>query len=59
MNSYTIVKSIIEELRGLIAESNVPIMSTTQTTRSGFSNTDVGLEDDLRKFWITCQLTWT
>lgn len=45
VNSYTYVKAIAEELRGLAGEFNVPIVSATQTTRSGFSNTDLGLED--------------
>ena len=39
------VKAIAEELRGLAVETNVPIMSATQTTRSGFTSTDNGLED--------------
>ena len=52
MNSYMIVKSIAEELRGLAVESNVPIMSATQTTRSGFSNSDVGLEDTSESFGL-------
>ena len=51
-NSYTIIKSIAEELRGLAVEFNVPIMSATQTTRSGFSNTDVGLEDTSESFGL-------
>ena len=45
VNSYMYIKSIAEELRGLAVEANIPIMSATQTTRSGFSNTDVGLEE--------------
>ena len=45
VNSYMYIKAIAEELRGLAVETNVPIMSATQTTRSGFSNSDVGLED--------------
>ena len=52
MNSYTIIKSIAEELRGLAVETNVPIMSATQTTRSGFSNTDIGLEDTAESFGL-------
>ena len=51
-NSYTIIKSIAEELRGLAVEFNVPIMSATQTTRSGYSNTDVGLEDTSESFGL-------
>ena len=45
INSYTLVKSIAEELRGLAVEFNVPIISATQTTRSGFSSSDVELTD--------------
>ena len=44
-NSYTYVKSIAEELRGLAVEKNVPIVSATQTTRGGFGNSDVELTD--------------
>jgi len=51
-NSYTIIKSIAEELRGLAVEFDVPIMSATQTTRSGYSNTDVGLEDTSESFGL-------
>ena len=52
INSYTMIKSIEEELRGLAVETNVPIMSATQTTRSGFSNSDVGLEDTAESFGL-------
>jgi archaellum biogenesis ATPase FlaH len=52
INSYTMIKSIAEELRGLAVETNVPIMSATQTTRSGFSNSDVGLEDTSESFGL-------
>jgi intein/homing endonuclease len=45
MNSYTIIKSIAEELRGLAVEYDVPIFSATQTTRSGFSSSDVEITD--------------
>ena len=45
VNSYMYIKAIAEELRGLAVETNVPIMSATQTTRSGYSNSDVGLDD--------------
>lgn len=45
VNSYTYIKAIAEELRGLAVEQDVPIFSATQTTRSGFSNSDPGLED--------------
>ena len=51
-NSYTLVKSIAEELRGLAVEHNVPLVSATQTTRSGYSNTDVGLEDTSESFGL-------
>lgn len=52
VNSYTLIKSIAEELRGLAVEFNVPIMSATQTTRSGYSNSDVGLEDTSESFGL-------
>ena len=52
VNSYTLVKSIAEELRGLAVEFDVPIISATQTTRSGYSNTDVGLEDTSESFGL-------
>jgi replicative DNA helicase len=52
VNSYTYVKAIAEELRGLAVEFNVPIFSATQTTRSGFSNSDVGLEDTSESFGL-------
>jgi len=52
VNSYTFIKSIAEELRGLAVEYNVPILSATQTTRSGFGNTDVGLEDTSESFGL-------
>ena len=51
-NSYTLIKSIAEELRGLAVEYDVPIVSATQTTRSGFSNSDVGLEDTSESFGL-------
>ena len=50
INSYTYVKSIAEELRGLAVEFGVPIVSATQTTRSGFSSSDPGLEDTSESF---------
>ena len=46
------IKSIAEELRGLAVETNVPIMSATQTTRSGFVSTDIGLEDTSESFGL-------
>jgi len=52
INSYTLVKSIAEELRGLAVENNVPIISATQTTRSGYSNTDVDLTDTSESFGL-------
>jgi len=52
INTYSYVKAIAEEMRGLAVEFNVPIMSATQTTRSGFSNTDVGLEDTSESFGL-------
>jgi len=51
-NSYTLVKSIAEELRGLAVEKNLPIMSATQTTRSGYSNSDVELTDTSESFGL-------
>ena len=50
MNSYTYIKSIAEELRGLAVERDIPIVSATQTTRSGFTNSDPGLEDTSESF---------
>jgi replicative DNA helicase len=52
VNSYSYIKAIAEELRGLAVEFNLPIVSATQTTRSGFSNTDVGLEDTSESFGL-------
>lgn len=52
VNSYTYVKAIAEELRGLAVEYNVPLVSATQTTRSGFSSSDVGLEDTSESFGL-------
>jgi replicative DNA helicase len=52
INSYTYIKSIAEELRGLAVEFNVPIVSATQTTRSGFTNSDPGLEDTSESFGL-------
>lgn len=52
VNSYTYVKTIAEELRGLAVEYNVPMLSATQTTRSGFDNTDVGLQDTSESFGL-------
>ena len=52
INTYSYVKAIAEELRGLAVEYDVPIFSATQTTRSGFSNSDVGLEDTSESFGL-------
>jgi replicative DNA helicase len=52
INSYTYVKAIAEELRGLAVEFDVPIMSATQTTRAGFSSSDPGLEDTSESFGL-------
>tara|TARA_R110002020_G_scaffold171088_2_gene361065 strand:- start:6843 stop:8222 length:1380 start_codon:yes stop_codon:yes gene_type:complete len=52
INSYTLVKSIAEELRGLAVEANVPIISATQTTRSGYGNSDVELTDTSESFGL-------
>lgn len=52
VNSYTFVKAIAEELRGLAVEYNVPIVSATQTTRSGYASSDPGLEDTSESFGL-------
>ena len=52
VNSYTYVKAIAEELRGLAVEANVPIVSATQTTRSGFGSSDVDLTDTSESFGL-------
>jgi replicative DNA helicase len=52
VNSYTIIKSIAEELRGLACEANVPIVSATQTTRSGYGSSDVELTDTSESFGL-------
>ena len=52
VNSYTYIKSIAEELRGLAVECNFPIVTATQTTRTGFVSTDVGLEDTSESFGL-------
>ena len=51
-NSYTLVKSIAEELRGLAVEFNLPIVSATQTTRSGYGNSDVNITDTSESFGL-------
>ena len=52
VNSYMYVKAIAEELRGLAVETNVPFMSATQTTRTGFVSSDIGLEDTSESFGL-------
>ena len=52
INSYTYIKAIAEELRGLAVEFDVPIVSATQTTRSGFTSSDPGLEDTSESFGL-------
>jgi len=52
VNSYTYVKAIAEELRGLAGEYNVPIVSATQTTRSGYGNSDVDITDTSESFGL-------
>jgi len=52
VNSYTYIKAIAEEMRGMAVEYNLPIMSATQTTRTGFVSTDIGLEDTSESFGL-------
>ena len=52
VNSYTYIKSIAEELRGLAVENDIPIFSATQTTRGGYVSSDVGLEDTSESFGL-------
>ena len=52
ISSYFYVKAIAEELRGLAVEFNVPIFSATQTTRTGYVSTDIGLEDTSESFGL-------
>ena len=52
ISSYFYIKAIAEELRGLAVEHNVPIFSATQTTRTGFVSTDIGLEDTSESFGL-------
>ena len=52
INSYNYIKAIAEEIRGLAVEFDVPIVSATQTTRSGYGNSDVGLEDTSESFGL-------
>ena len=52
VNTYMMIKSIAEELRGLAVEKNVPIVTATQTTRGGYTNSDPGLEDTSESFGL-------
>ena len=52
VNSYTYIKAIAEELRGLAVEFDLPLWTATQTTRGGYGNTDVGLEDTSESFGL-------
>jgi replicative DNA helicase len=52
VNSYTYIKSIAEELRGMAVVNNIPILSATQTTRGGYDNSDVGLTDTSESFGL-------
>jgi hypothetical protein len=52
VNSYTFVKAIAEELRGLAVECNVPIVTATQTTRSGYGSSDVDITDTSESFGL-------
>jgi replicative DNA helicase len=52
VNSYTYIKAIAEELRGLAVEKNVPIFTATQTNRTGYSSSDVNLEDTSESFGL-------
>ena len=52
VNSYSYIKAIAEELRGLAVESNLPIVSATQTTRSGFASSDIDLTDTSESFGL-------
>jgi len=52
VNSYTLIKSIAEELRGLAVEFDLPLFTATQTTRSGYGDSDVGLQDTSESFGL-------
>tara|TARA_R100001015_G_C4562365_1_gene121985 strand:+ start:85 stop:825 length:741 start_codon:yes stop_codon:yes gene_type:complete len=52
VNSYTYIKAIAEELRGMAVERSVPVFSATQVNRTGFNNSDVGLEDTSESFGL-------
>lgn len=58
VNSYTYIKSIAEELRGLAVEQNVPIISATQTNRSGYDNSDVDLTNTSESFGLPATVDW-
>lgn len=57
INSYTFIKSIAEELRGLAIEKNVPLITATQTTRTGFGSSDLGLEDTSECIYVEEEVT--
>ena len=57
VNSYTMIKAIAEELRGLAVEYNVPIMTATQTTRSGYASSDLELEDTSECIYVEEEVT--
>ena len=58
VGSYTYIKSIAEELRGLAVEMNLPIVSATQLNRTGFTNSDPGLEDTSESFGLPATVDW-
>lgn len=58
VNSYTLVKTIAEELRGLAVEMNLPIMTATQTNRGGFDNSDISMTDTSESFGLPMTLDW-
>lgn len=58
VNSYTYIKSIAEELRGLGVEKNVPIVSATQLNRTGFQNADPGMSDTAESFGLPATVDW-
>ncbi len=52
VNTYSYIKAIAEEMRGLAVEYNIPIVSATQTTRTGYGSSDPGLEDTSESFGL-------
>lgn len=58
VNSYTLVKNIAEELRGLAVEFNLPIVTATQTNRGGFDNSDISMTDTSESFGLPMTLDW-